>query len=245
MLPAPRALLLDFGGVIVKSARPEAEEVIPQVVKRVKGLIGGLLSEEEIVSELARAQQLRLEFRASTGQEVGHEKLWREFVADLWPEDAREKVVAHATELTYAWADRPSWTMVDGVTELLEFTLGAGLPVAVVSNTRCGQAHRDCLERLGLTGAFAHQIYSDELGVCKPNPEMIRVAAQALWEAPAACWMVGDKRKDVECARKAGAGAAILMWERIDASSEYQGADPDATVADGHELLKLLKKAVA
>jgi N-acetyl-D-muramate 6-phosphate phosphatase len=241
VLPAPRALLLDFGGVIVNSVRPEAEEVIPQVVKSVKGLIGGLLSDEEIVSELARADRLRLEFRASTGQEVGHEKLWREFVADLWPEEAREKVVAHATELTYAWANRPSWTMVDGIAELLEFTLGDGVPVAVVSNTRCGQAHRDCLERLGLNGAFAHQIYSDELGFCKPNPEMIRVAAQALWEAPSACWMVGDKRKDVECARLAGAGAAILMGDRADAAD----SDPDVKVADGHELLKLLKEAVA
>ena len=215
--------------------------MIPQVVKRVEGLIGGLLSEEEIASELARAQQLRLEFRASTGQELTHERLWREFVADLWPEDAREKVVAHATELTYAWANRPSWTVIEGMSELLEYTLGSGLPVAVVSNTRCGQAHRDCLERLGLTGAFAHQIYSDELGVCKPNPEMIRVAAQALWEAPKDCWMVGDKRKDVECARQAGAGAAILMGDRPDAAD----ADPDATVADGHELLKLLKKTVS
>jgi len=94
---------------------------------------------------------------------------------------------------------------------------------------------------LGLIGAFAHQIYSDELGVCKPNPEMIRVAAQMLWEAPKYCWMVGDKRKDVECARQAGAGAAILMGDRPDAAD----ADPDATVADGHELLKLLKKAVS
>jgi N-acetyl-D-muramate 6-phosphate phosphatase len=241
VLPAPRALLLDFGGVIVESARSEADEVIPQVVKRVKGLVGGLLTEEEITSELARAQQLRQEFRASTGQELAHERLWREFVADLWPHDAREKVVAHARELTYAWANRPSWTMIDGIPELLEFTLGIGLPVAVVSNTRCGQAHRDCLERLGLTGAFAHQFYSDELGVCKPHPEMIRVAAHALWEAPRACWMVGDKRKDVECARQAGAGAAIVMGNRADAAD----ADPDATVADGHELLKLLKRAVS
>ena len=213
--------------------------MIPQVVKGVKGLIGELLSEEEIASELARAQQLRLEFRSRTGQEVGHEQLWREFVADLWPEDARKKVVAHATALTYAWANRPSWTLIDGVVELLEFTLSIGLPVTVVSNTRCGQAHRDCLERLGLIGAFAHQIYSDELGYCKPHPEMIRAAAQALWLPPSSCWMVGDKRKDVQCARQAGAGAAILMGERPDAAD----ADPDATVADGHELLKLLKSA--
>lgn len=214
--------------------------MVPQVVKGVKGLIDGLFTEEEIASELARAQQWRLQFRERTGREVGHEQLWREFVTDLWPEDAREKVVARATELTYAWTNRPSWTLIDGVAELLEFTLGSGLPVAVVSNTRCGQAHRDCLERLGLTGAFAHQVYSDELGFCKPHPEMVRAAAQALWLPPSGCWMVGDKRKDVECARQAGAGAAILMGGRPDAAD----ADPDAAVADGHDLLKLLKSSM-
>jgi phosphoglycolate phosphatase-like HAD superfamily hydrolase len=70
---------------------------------------------------------------------------------------------------------------------------------------------------------------------------MIRVAAQALWETPAACWMVGDKHKDVECARQAGAGAVILMGDRPDTAD----SDPDARVADGHELLKVVKKAVA
>jgi HAD superfamily hydrolase (TIGR01549 family) len=240
VLPAPRALLLDFGGVIVGSTRPESEEVLPQVVRRVKALIGELLTEEEIASELRRADAERHRFRAETRQEVGHERLWREFVADLWPDDARDKVAAHATELTYAWSYRPSWTLVEGMGELLDFTVGAGLPVVVVSNTRCGQAHRDALERLGLTGAFAHQVYSDELGYCKPHPQMILGAAQALWLPAASCWMVGDQRKDIECARAAGAGAAIQMGERPGTGD----ADPDAAVADGHELLKLVRTAL-
>jgi HAD superfamily hydrolase (TIGR01549 family) len=231
-------LLLDFGGVIVESARPESEELIPRVAERVKGLIGDLLTEEEIASELLRADRLRDRIRAETQRELSHERLWRELVADLWPEDAREKVVQRATELTYAWSYRPSWTLVEGITELLEYTLSVGLPVVVVSNTRCGQAHRDALERFGLTGAFAYQIYSDELGYCKPSPEMIWAAAQALWLPSAACWMVGDQQKDIECARGAGAGAAILMGGR-----PRTGEDPDATVVDGHKLLKLVKSA--
>lgn len=237
MLPATRVLLLDFGGVIVDSPRHESEEVIPRVVARVKQLIGGLLTEEEIALELARADALRDGLRGSSHDyaEVSAVRLWGELVADLWPEDAREKVVAHADELTYLWAYRPSWRLVDGIRELLDHTIGAGLPVAVVSNTRCGRAHRDILEKFGLTAAFAVQVYSDEIGVCKPHPEMIWTAARELDEPAAACWMVGDNpHKDIACARKAGAGMAILM------GSSGDGDDADATVANGHELLRLL-----
>lgn len=240
MLPAPRALLLDFGGVIVESTKSEEAETFPQLVKRVKQLIGPLLSEEEIASELRRGNAVRQEYRARTLQEPGHEQLWREFITDLWPEDARDKVLAHATELTYLWANRPGWRVVEGIAELLDHTLGQGLPVAVVSNTRCGQAHRDALERLGFTGAVAFQIYSDEVGFCKPHPELIAEACRLLDVPPKWCWMVGDKGKDVDCARRAGAGAAVYLGQ-----SPPAGQEPDATVADGHKLLKLLRSAAS
>lgn len=238
MLP-PRALLLDFGGVIVDSPHDEPEPAVTRVVARVKELIGGLLTEEEIASELKRADVLRDEMRAKSHIEVGHEKLWGELVADLWPDDAREKVVAHAGELTYLWALRPRWRLVDGIWELLDHTVGTGLPVAVVSNTRCGQAHREALDRFGLTGAFAVQIYSDEIGFCKPHPELIRAAARELDVPVSTCWMVGDQpAKDIACARRAGAGGAILMGDRPAA-----GEEPDARVANGHELLALLSSS--
>lgn len=241
MLPPPRALLLDFGGVIVTSLRSPAEEVIPRVVDRVKQLIGELLSQEEIALELARADGLRDQLRDESHDyaEVSATRFWGELVADLWPQHAKETLVAHAEELTYLASFRPSWRLVEGMQELLEYTMGSGMPVCVVSNTRSGRAHRDFLERHGLTPAFAHQIYSDEIGLCKPHPEMIWAAARALDEPAAACWMVGDTlSKDVACARKAGAGAAILMSRKAAGAAEDN--DADATVADGHELLRLL-----
>jgi FMN phosphatase YigB (HAD superfamily) len=235
MLPAPRALLLDFGGVIVDSPRDFADEIMPSLVGRVHRLVKGVLSEDEIWAELRRADKLRDEIRDGPDHiEPSHTRLWGELVADLWPEHAREAVVARAGELTYLWAYRPSWSIVPGIPALLEYTLGHGLPVVVVSNTRSGQAHRDALERLGLGGAVAAQIYSDEIGVCKPHPEMIRAAARAVDVPVSACWMVGDQvEKDIVCARAAGAGGAILM-------AHEPHPDADWTVADGTRLLALL-----
>lgn len=239
MLPSPRALLLDFGGVIVDSPRDFADEVMPGLVREVHRLIKGTLTEDEILAELRRADKLRDELRDNSEEypELSHARLWGELVADLWPEDAREAVLARAAELSFRWTYRPSWRVVPGMADLLDYTLGRGLPVAVVSNTMCGQAHREALDNLGLAGAFAAQIYSDEIGVRKPHPEMIRAAARDLDVPVSACWMVGDQvSKDIECARRAGAAGAILMAPEPDPAADW-------TVLDGHRLLALLSSS--
>jgi FMN phosphatase YigB (HAD superfamily) len=222
--------------VIVDSPRTLADEMLPGLVARVHQLIRGALSEEEILAELRRADKLRDELRDNSDEhlELSHAQLWGELVADLWPEAAREAVLANAADLSCRWAMRPSWKLVDGMAALLEWTLGVGMPVAVVSNTRSGQAHRDALDRLGVGSAIAAQIYSDEIGVRKPHPEMILAAARELDVPVSACWMVGDSvTKDIACARTAGAGGAILM-----ASEPHP--DADWTVSDGHRLMALL-----
>ena len=88
--------------------------------------------------------------------------------------------------LRYAFSLRP------GVPELLAETAARGIPLAVVSNTLCGAVHRDFLAAAGLGDRFAVQLYSDEVGVRKPNPELIRRAASAVKQempriAPT-CW---------------------------------------------------------
>jgi beta-phosphoglucomutase-like phosphatase (HAD superfamily) len=117
--------------------------------------------------------------------------------------------------------------------------------VAVVSNTLCGAAHRDFLARAGLDGLFATQVYSDEVGVRKPNPEMARLAARRLQVAIEDCWFVGDSPvRDLACARRAGVSTAILMRARRTAGEQALGGHTaDATIDDGHGLLALIDAA--
>lgn len=241
MLPTPRALLLDFGGTIVTSYRVTPFE--PGFVERVHSLIGGALTVGQIENDLHRADAERSAWRDTATEqiELTHVQLWSDYVTKGWPDAAREVVVAHASELTYAWAKRSTWQLRDGITDLLEFTVGRSLPVAVVSNTRCGAAHRDYLDNRGLTGAFATQIYSDELGYFKPHPEMIWAAARELGVETSDCWFVGDLvHTDIVGGRRAGVGAAILMPDKP-ISSVDMDPRPDAIVADGKELLELLR----
>lgn len=236
MLP-PRALLLDFGGVIAE-ATPDT--VDPAIYDRVHRVIRGALPIERITADMVAADVARDQWRSDPeNPELTHAQLWGTFVAKDWPVPARAAVVEHCAELAYAWADR-RFQVVEGITELLEYTLGRGIPVAVVSNTRCGRAYRDFLERAGLTSALSLQIYSDEVGVFKPNPEMILSACRALDILPQHCWFVGDSlTRDVECGRRAGVGMVIQR----PIGETTGGPEPDAVVEDGHELLKILKTA--
>ncbi|NUT32704.1 MAG: HAD family hydrolase [Hamadaea sp.] len=240
MLP-PRALLLDFGGVLAEAIPDVPDPALPD---RVHGLIGRAVPVARIAADMRAAEVARAEWRADAERpELTHAQLWGDVVAKDWPEEAREIVVGWSVELARAWAAR-DFALVDGVSELLDYTLGRGLPVAIVSNTRCGLAYRDFLESQGLTAAFAAQIYSDELGVFKPHPRMIIEATRAIDVPASSCWFVGDSlSRDVECGRRAGVGAAILRPSTYWGGDKWD-AEPDAVVADGHELLKLLKRAL-
>lgn len=240
MLP-PRALLLDFGGVLAEAIPDHADPGLPEKVHR---LVGRAVPVERIAADMQAAERARDAWRKDPDRpEITHVQLWGDLVAGRWPQEAREIVVGWASELARDWAKR-GFGVVDGIPELLDYTLGRGLPVAVVSNTRCGQAYREFLEDEGLTAAFAAQIYSDEVGVYKPNPEMIYSAVRALDVPTFQCWFVGDSlSRDVECGRRAGVGATILRPSTYWGSDKWD-AEPDAVVADGHELLKLLKRTL-
>jgi FMN phosphatase YigB (HAD superfamily) len=240
MLP-PRALLLDFGGVIAEDA---AVSVDPRLYERLRVLTRGVLPIDRVIADMQAAEVARDEWRSNSDRpELTHAQLWGDFVARDWPEEARAAVIERASELAYDWARR-DLRIVDGIPELLDYTLGQGLPVAIVSNTRCGRASRDFLDSAGLTGAFAAQIYSDEIGVFKPHPEMVWSAARAVDVPTFQCWFVGDSlSRDIECGRRAGIGALVLRPSGYWSSDRWE-AEPDAVVADGHELLKLLKQAL-
>lgn len=241
MLP-PRALLLDFGGVIAETD-PTKDTVDTAIYARVHRVIRGALPIERIQADMAAADEARDVWRSDPANpELTHAQLWGAYVAKDWPVPAKAAVVEHCTELSALWADR-RWHVVDGIAELLDYTISRGIPVAVVSNTRSGQPYREFLELSGLTGAFAAQFYSDEVGWFKPNPEMLLGAARFLYEPIERCWFVGDSiERDVACGRAAGVGGMILRPSHSWRSEDKASADTDAVVADGHEILKLLKR---
>lgn len=249
MLPRPRALLLDFGGVIVDGpSDPGWSGAVVEAVNEV--LIGAgvaPMAPETILASLAEDDERADRFwLAAAPTQPDAESFWRDVIAADWPPAARAAMAAHGPVLSRRFMEArhaANWQLRRGVAALLADADAHGLRMAVVSNTLSGAPHREFLSRVGVAERFVAQLYSDEQGVRKPNPELARRAVATVGVPAADCWFVGDTlSRDVLVARRAGIGAAILMRSlRVERPPHPDGITPDAVVADPVELHELLE----
>jgi putative hydrolase of the HAD superfamily len=129
---------------------------------------------------------------------------------------------------------------VDGARECLAALTRAGVRRALVCDTGLtpGRVVRRHLGRLGLLEHLEVCVFSDEIGVPKPDPRAFRAALDPLSVCPGNAVHVGDlRRTDVAGARNVGMGA-VRLRARHDDLSELPEAD---AVVDSHaELLAVL-----
>jgi FMN phosphatase YigB (HAD superfamily) len=242
----PGALLLDFGGVLADA--PPQRAAPPELVLRIYNLVKGVLTPGEIQRSLTEGVAAYARWRDEDHpDELSQAEVWERFVITGWPPAAQVPVRGAVTRLSYDWTWRHNWALRPGIPEVLAAATDAGIPLAVVSNTLSGSAHRDFLAKAGVGHLFGAQIYSDEAGVRKPNPQMIWNATDDLGVPPRTCWFVGDSlRRDVACARRADVDRAILMRSpRTGREDAGRWPSPDAVVDDGFGLRDLLLGAGA
>ena len=237
----PGALLLDFGGVLADA--PAQRAAPPALVLRIYNLSRGALTPGEIQRALTDGASAWARWRDEDWpDELSQAEVWERFILPGWPPAAQVPVRGAVKKLSYEWTYRDNWEIRPGIREALCAFRDATIPLAVVSNTLSGAAHRDFLIKTGISDFFVVQVYSDEAGVRKPNPQMIWNATDELGVPPESCWFVGDTpRRDILCARRADVALAILMRSARTAT-EPTGPSPDETVTDGFELRDLLQK---
>lgn len=246
---APAALLLDFGGVLVETTkRPSwAAELAADVHGRLVVAGCAVLSPQEVELDIRAGVEADRCWKDAMSrpyapEEMTHRRFWGDFVAADWGPAARELVLAEATALCKRMGElRQDRKIRPGIPALLAACAARDVPVAVVSNSLSGAVHRDFVDAHGLR--FALQVYSDEVRVRKPNPEMIWIATRALDVVPADVWYVGDNYdRDVVCGARAGAGSTILMRSDSTDKIPYEVRQrPAAVVDDAHGLLRLLE----
>jgi N-acetyl-D-muramate 6-phosphate phosphatase len=240
----PGALLLDFGGVLADA--PPQRAAPPELVLRLFNLLNGRMTPGRIQRSLTEGAAAWARWRDEDWpDELPQAEVWERFVIADWPPFDQVAVRGAIKSLSYDWAWRNNWALRPGITDALSAARAHEIPLAVVSNTLSGAAHRDFLARAGIGHLFRTQIYSDEAGVRKPNPQMIWAATDELAISPRTCWFVGDsRRRDILCARRADVDRAILMPSvRTAAEDPARWPRPDDVVNDGHGLAALLTHA--
>lgn len=214
----PTALLLDFGGVIfstVKRAdgRRDAARHLHEALARA----GHVIDEDRILESLQAGLTALKHWKHSMSRtqrprEFTHRELWEEFLLADLPVPARAMAAGNGetwlAEINPLLSDH---VVRDGIPELLELARRLDVPVGIVSNAHSGVAHRSLLAKHDLERFFAVQLYSDECGIRKPNPEILWQAAAALSTTVDQCWYVGDcQDRDLVAGRRAGVGAVVL-----------------------------------
>lgn len=251
----PRALLLDFGGVLVDTvSRPTwADELAAEIHERL-ALCGATdLDQEAIRADLVAGSKAAGAWKDAMSRplrpaEMTAQEFWGDYVAADWPAAARQVVLAHALPLAQRLGElRSERHPRPGLTELFGTADRLGVMIAIVSNALSGAVHRDWMRDNGWDRRVALEVYSDEVGVRKPNPEMIMIALRALDVPPSEAWYVGDNfDRDVVCGRRAGVAASILMEAHDTYDRPYLVRDqPDHVVADPAELATVLARTAA
>lgn len=255
-LTMPRGLLVDFGGVIVETAnRAGWQAVLAQHVQDELDAAGAGstgLALADIERDIREGQKADSRWKDAMSRpfapaELTYQEFWEGFVAADWPAPAREHVRDNARELCRVMGElKQERTTRDGFIDVLDAADAASIPVVIVSNTLMGQVHRDYLDRNDLTSRFVEQIYSDEVRVRKPNPEMIHLGARAIDLPASQCWYIGDNfDRDVLCGVRAGVGGNILMEAHSTYDLPYDlPVQADAIVANPWGLRELLLSSI-
>lgn len=208
MTPRPAAILFDFDGTLIDSARSvlaglrRAFETVgrPTVVPLEPALIG---------------PPLRQTLRTLAGDD----------------DPAVIDALAAAFRKAYDETGYLDTEVYAGVPEMLTGLAGAGIALHIVTNKRVAPTRR-ILAHLGWTDWFAGVYALDALSPPAPHkPALVATVLAREGLAPGSTWMVGDSSED----RRSAEGNALRFWA---ASWGYGGASEAADALRApHELL--------
>lgn len=248
----PTALLLDFGGVLVDVFRrpsgiPELADEVQRFLKQTgcDELDRAAITEDLASGLAAWAAWKNAQCRPAKPTELTQRAFWEDLVVADWPPAARAAVIAHASVLSRhverCTQHRPP---KEGMREVLKGVTALGVRVGCVSNSLAGSVSREILEETGLDQYLSVVVFSDEVGIRKPNPDILLLASTSLDASPHETWYVGDTvDRDILCARRAGLARAILMTKNTPSAGLPVRAEPDDVVHTAGELLELVRGA--
>jgi len=138
-----------------------------------------------------------------------------------------------------------------GVPDALRKLKAAGFAIVIVSNqsgigrgliteAQYGAVQAEFLRQAGADLIDASYFCPDPPGAGstrrKPEPGMVLEAARDLGLDMARSWLVGDKRSDIECGRRAGTRTILVLT----GYGAAQNCQPDFTVADAVQAAALI-----
>jgi putative hydrolase of the HAD superfamily len=138
---------------------------------------------------------------------------------------------------------RPAYTVLAAANALLDSLRARGVKTALVANAwpDPGRILRGDAESFGFAERLDLMVFSEELGVRKPEPEIFLHAVRGLGVDPEAAMYVGDDLvNDVQGAAGVGMSTVQAMWFRADDSP--QPIEPDFLAFTAMDVLNIVRR---
>jgi putative hydrolase of the HAD superfamily len=236
-----RAVLFDMGSTLLEFENQPWEELIRQGIEAV---YKGLHAHGAI---LPPSQEFCQAFRES------YRETWRQAEQSLVEMEIRLLLqqTAHGagfllTEAMLLGLVRAHYSPVSAQVTIYADTIDTlvdvrrrGMKIGLVSNTVWpGALHKEDLQRFGILEFFDHVLFSADVGVRKPHPQIFQAALEALNVAPHEAVFVGDRvPEDVEGAMRVGMRG---VWKERPDRERLPHVVPDAQITHLCELPAIL-----
>jgi len=126
-----------------------------------------------------------------------------------------------------------------GIAELLAALRDRGIPWGIVTN-KPGWLTEPLLAAMAIAHRPACVVSGDTTARAKPHPDPLLHACRLIDRAPAACWYVGDDRRDIIAGQAAGMGTLAAGYGYLGVESHPREWGADGLIAHPLEVLDWL-----
>lgn len=176
-----KAGIFDVGGVLISWDGRYLTDDIKNTLK---------ISDEQFTTHWSR-----LVSRFDTGQ-ISEDEFWQEFIKATGTNEALPDTPLFLREFKKRY--HPNKEVLKVVRELDE----KGMKLAVLSNTIT--SHTAFLQEQGIYSSFPITVFSQEVGLAKPDPAIYELTLHKLKLQPEQAFFVDDRPENIETARNLG-----------------------------------------
>jgi len=233
------AVLFDWGDTLMQFAySPELVSAGHRAGLAAIGRDG--LPEVDALTEHFREEYEPLFWAPGTIEEIEYPGLVRRLLADFGVEIDDDELGRYLQAEHTAWD--PARILAAHTHPLLESLRELGLRLGLVSNAfdPGWLLHRD-LEQMGIAQRLDFSVFSSEVGLRKPHPEIFERALEALQVEAERSLFVGDRLyEDVRGAAEVGMTTVQALWFRAD--DHPDGAEPDHQAFTQLDVLNIVRR---
>lgn len=201
--------------------------------------LGFQISEEKAI-EIARAINMTISMQAKKEQEgepgISEEELNRLLDATALSYVMSEGIDHYVKKLEHMKLPKQELKVIQGTFEVLD-QLSECYRLAIVSNHYSWLM--DYLKELGLSRYFESIIISEDVGVAKPNIQIMQIVLEELSLKAEQCLYVGDQPFDVLCSKQVGMDSAWIAAEDFNLPDDISYKE-DYKIHSLKDLIKIL-----